>query len=95
LEEGAAVEIEVDEDALTKAIEVGEVKFRTSGGFRVDRKKVQANKAVSVGHRVPRSVSRGQARQIPGFLAGIWVVSGHLYIIYIKNSWEQIHFFYT
>jgi len=44
LEEVAAVQVEVDDDALTRAIEAVKATVRTSGRLRVDSKKVQANK---------------------------------------------------
>jgi hypothetical protein len=47
LEEVAAVQAEVDDDALTKAIEAVKVTVRTSSRLRVDSKKVQANNEVS------------------------------------------------
>jgi hypothetical protein len=40
----AAVQVEVDDDALTKAIKAVKVAVRTSGRPRVDSKTVQANK---------------------------------------------------
>jgi transcriptional regulator NrdR family protein len=46
LEEVAAVQAEVDDDALNRAIEAVKVTVRTSGRLRVDSKKVQDNKAV-------------------------------------------------
>jgi hypothetical protein len=45
LEEVAAVQAEVDDDELTKAIEVVKVTVRTSR-LQVDSKKVQANNEV-------------------------------------------------
>jgi hypothetical protein len=46
LEEVAAVQAEVDDDALTKAIEAVKVTVRTSSRIRVHSKKVQENNAV-------------------------------------------------
>ena len=41
-----AVQAEVDDDALTRAIEAVKATVRTSGRLRVDSKKVQDNKVV-------------------------------------------------
>jgi hypothetical protein len=46
LEEVVAVQAEVDDDALTKAIEAVKSTVRLSGRFRVDTIKVQLNKKV-------------------------------------------------
>jgi hypothetical protein len=46
LEEVAAVQAEVDDDVLTRAIEAVKATVRASGRLRVDSKKVQDNKAV-------------------------------------------------
>ena len=48
LEEVAAVQAEVDDDALTKAIKSVKCTVRSSGRHRVHSKKVQANKAVEL-----------------------------------------------
>ena len=45
LDEVAAVQAEVDDDALTRAIESVKSTLRSSGRHRVDSKKVQLNKA--------------------------------------------------
>jgi hypothetical protein len=47
-EEVAAVQAEVDDDALTKAIESVKSTVRSSGRHRVDSKKAQANKAAQL-----------------------------------------------
>lgn len=47
-EEVAAVQAEVDDDALTKAIEAVKVSVRTSCRIRVDTPKVKANKEAEV-----------------------------------------------
>ena len=46
LEEVAAVQAEVNDDKLTKAIEVVKVTVRTSSRLQADSKKVQANNEV-------------------------------------------------
>jgi hypothetical protein len=46
LEEVAAVQAEVDDDALTRAIEAVKATVRISGRLRVDSIKAQENKAV-------------------------------------------------
>jgi hypothetical protein len=47
VEEIAALQAEVDDDALTKVIEAVKGTVRSSGRLWVDSKKVQANKAVA------------------------------------------------
>jgi len=47
LEEVAAVQAEVNGDALTKAVEVVKSTVRIGGRLRVDNKKVQLNKEQS------------------------------------------------
>ena len=46
LDEVAAIQAEVDDDALTKTTEVIKSTVRLSGRLRVDSKKVQLNRAV-------------------------------------------------
>ena len=47
MEEVAAVQAEVDDDALTKAIETVKVTLRTSSRIRVDSTKLKENKAAA------------------------------------------------
>jgi hypothetical protein len=47
LEEVAAVQAEVDDDALTKAIEAVKVTLRASSRIRVDSAKLKENKAAA------------------------------------------------